>query len=107
MLKISEEDVKEFVSAAAPVIRDFEQYTGRGANSLTISIKTFYSHRTTQRMLSLAESFGYVQRTVGGKYTRWVLAPTFPAPLSFASHPASKPSPRGLRQLELPLAFAA
>jgi hypothetical protein len=96
---MSEETVKQFASAAAPVIRHLERSTGRGANSLAIAMGTYNSRRTTQRLLFLAELYGYMYRTNGGKYTRWALAPTFPLPI-----PLSAPR---LRQLQLPLPYAA
>jgi hypothetical protein len=99
VLKINEEDVKEFATVAAPVIRQLEKNTGTAARSPAISVSICYSYRTTQRMLCLAEYYGYFQRTGKGKATRWTLAPTFPLPLPVG--------PPRIHQLQLPLAFAA
>jgi hypothetical protein len=105
---MSEETIVEFVTAAAPVCRQLERNTGRPARATAISISVFYSHRTTQRLLSAAEQLGYFQRTGKGKATRWILAPTFPLPLPVSERTAPLPLPDlFIHQLELPFAFAA
>jgi hypothetical protein len=93
---MSEQAIKEFVNAAAPVIRQLERNTGRAARSQAIAMTIYYSYRSTQRLLSAAERLGYVERV--GKCGGWKLPLVLPAPADL------RPC---YRQLELPFAAAA
>jgi hypothetical protein len=98
---MSEATIIDFVQRAAPVIRQLERNTGRAARSQAIAVGVrdhgvFYSHRSVQRLLNLAELFGYIERNgIKGGYRL----------------PSVLPQPADLRpcfrQLELPFAAAA
>jgi hypothetical protein len=90
--RVTEEFIKEFASTAAPVIRQLEKNTGRAARSQAIAMAIYYSHRSTQRLLTAADRLGYIQRV--GVKGGWTIPPPT---LDF---------PR-LNQLELPFIAAA
>jgi phosphoglycerate dehydrogenase-like enzyme len=89
---MSEEVVKQFAAQAAPVIRQLERNTGRAARSQAIAMAIYYSHRSTQRLLSAADRLGYIQRV--GIKGGWTI------PVTMLDIPR-------LNQMELPFIAAA